>query len=112
MDAFLCVYRRQLLKTLWQIEKCPILKECLQFYFIILKLSLFEILLRFLSICFQNRLHRLCDVVVKRSPLVREVVGSIPGQVLPNTLKVVTMSAVLGSQGYGVSITTEWLMSG
>ena len=51
-------------------------------------------------------------VVVKCPPHLREVAGSIPGWSIPNTLKMVVMAALLGAQGCGVSITTDWLVSG
>ena len=38
---------------------------------------------------------RPAGVVVERQPLVREVVGSIPGRVLFNTFKMVVMAALL-----------------
>ena len=41
---------------------------------------------------------------------VREVVGSIKGRVIPNTLKMVLIASLLGAQGCGVSIATDWLV--
>ena len=38
--------------------------------------------------------------------------SSMPGRVIPNTLKMVVMSALIGDQGCGVSITADWLVSG
>ena len=42
----------------------------------------------------------------------REVPGSIPDQVIPNIIKLVTMVALLGAQDCRVSIATDWLVSG
>ena len=55
---------------------------------------------------------RLGVVVVERPPRVREVAGSIPGRVLPKALRKVIMATLLGAQGCGDSITTDWLVSG
>ena len=52
-------------------------------------------------------LNRHAGVFVERPPRVREVVGSIPGRVIPKTLKMVVMTALLGAQGCGVIITTD-----
>ena len=46
------------------------------------------------------------------SEMVREIAGSIPGRIIPNTLKMVLIAALLDAQGFGVSITTDWLVSG
>ena len=56
--------------------------------------------------------HRLSGVVVERPPQEWEVASSIPGGVIPKTLKMVVVAALLGAQGCGVSITTDWLVSG
>ena len=53
--------------------------------------------------------HRLGGVAVER-PL-REVAGSIPGRVIPNTLNIVVLAVFFGAQGCAVSITTDWLVS-
>ena len=44
--------------------------------------------------------------MVERPPQVREEMGSIPGRVIPKTLKMVVVDALLGAQGCAVSITT------
>ena len=56
--------------------------------------------------------HRLDGVVVERPPRVREVAGLIPDRFIPTTLTMVVMAALLGSQGFRVSMTTAWLVSG
>ena len=50
-----------------------------------------------------------CIASKERPPRVRVVLGSIPGRVISNTLKMVVMAALLGIQGCGVSITTDLL---
>ena len=57
-------------------------------------------------------LNRHGGVVVERPFRLREVVGSILGWVILKTLKMVVMAAFLGTQGCGVSITTDCLVSG
>ena len=47
-------------------------------------------------------IDRIVVVVVERSPRVWKVAGSISGQVIPNTLKMVVMVALLGAQDGGV----------
>ena len=42
--------------------------------------------------------------VVERPPRVREVTGSIPGWVIPKTIKMVVIAALLCAEGSGVSI--------
>ena len=37
--------------------------------------------------------------MVEHLPRVREVAGSIPGRVIPNTLKMVVMAALFGALG-------------
>ena len=51
-------------------------------------------------------------IVVERPLQELEVAGSFPGRVLPKTLKIVVMTALLCDQGCGVTITTDWLVSG
>ena len=55
-------------------------------------------------------------IYVERPSLVLEVVvGSIPSRVIPNTLKMVVTTDLLGAQDCGVTndcITTYWLVSG
>ena len=41
--------------------------------------------------------YRLCGAVVERQPGMREVTGLIPGRVIPNTLNMVVMAALLGA---------------
>ena len=60
---------------------------------------------------FKNR-DRLGGEVVKRLSQVPEVAGSILDRVIPNTFKMVVIAAVLGAQCCGVSIPTDWLVSG
>ena len=57
-----------------------------------------------------NPIHSL-NVVTASSVGGREL---IPGQVILKTLKMVLMAALLGalSEGCGVGITTDWLVSG
>ena len=45
--------------------------------------------------------YRLGGVVVERASRVREVVGFIPGRVIPNTLKIIVMTALLDAQVCG-----------
>ena len=45
--------------------------------------------------------------MVERPPSVREVAGSNPGRVIPNTLKMVVMDVLFDVQGYGVRIMTD-----
>ena len=54
---------------------------------------------------------RLDGVVVERPPRVWEVASSIPGSVKSKTLKMVVTAALLGAQGFEVSITTDRLVS-
>ena len=51
-------------------------------------------------------------VVVESRPRVQEVADLIPGRVIPKTLKIVVMAAILVAWGCGVSITYDWLLSG
>ena len=56
-----------------------------------------------------------CDEPVNShsSPRVREVAGSIPDRVIPNSLKMVVMALPpWRSRVAGFSITTDWLVSG
>ena len=48
-------------------------------------------------------------VVQERPPRVLEVARSIPGRVVPKSLKMVVKAALLGVQDGGFSITTDWL---
>ena len=57
--------------------------------------------------CFLELFNGLGGVVVECPPQVQEVVGSIHGQVISKTFKMVVMAALLGTQGCGVSITTD-----
>ena len=63
------------------------------------------------SFPFLNK-DRLGCVVVERSPRVREIAGLIPDRVKSKTLTNVEMDALLGAQGCGIIITTDWLVSG
>ena len=46
---------------------------------------------------------------VRYSASVREIVGSIPGRVIPNTSKIVVKAALLVAQGCGVRIKSDLL---
>ena len=41
--------------------------------------------------------------MVERPSLVLEITGSIPGRVIPKTLNIVVMAALLGAQGCGLA---------
>ena len=64
-----------------------------------------------INLC-SNVNYSLCVEVAERPPQMREVTGSITGWAIPKTLKLVVMATFLGAQGCGVSITTDWLVSG
>jgi len=49
---------------------------------------------------------RLGSAVLEYSPMVREVLGSIPGVLIQNNLKMVVMASLLGAQDLRVSIMT------
>ena len=56
---------------------------------------------------------RLGGVLVERPARgPRKLMGSIPGRVIPTTLKMVEMVTLLGALGYDVSITTDLLLPG
>ena len=54
-----------------------------------------------------NKTERLSGVVVERPPRVQEAAGSIPGPVIPTTLQMVVMAALLDAQDCELSITTD-----
>ena len=56
---------------------------------------------------FPDVLDRIGGVVIELPPRVREVTDSIPGWVVPNTLKIVVMAAFLGAQSYRFSALTD-----
>ena len=59
----------------------------------------------------QTTRDRFGDVVVESRPLLWEVACSISDRVIPKTLKLIAIIAVLCTQGCEVSITTDWLVS-
>ena len=65
----------------------------------------------FYDLKFYNRVVAMV-VVIESPPLVLEVEGSNPSRVIPKTLKMLMMAALLGAQGCGASIMTDWLVSG
>ena len=46
-------------------------------------------------------------VMVERPAMIRELAGLIPGRVIPKTLNMIVMAALLGAQCCGLSITTD-----
>ena len=50
------------------------------------------------NICFYKEYHRHSGSVVERPLCDREVAGSIPGRVIPKTLKMVLAALSLGAQ--------------
>ena len=51
-------------------------------------------------------------LVVEHPSQVLEVKSLIRGQVIPKAFKMVVMAALFDAQGCGVSVTTDWLVSG
>ena len=56
--------------------------------------------------------YRLGGEVIERPPRVRDVVGSIPCRAIPKTFKMEVMAVLFGAEGCGVSITTDYVLSG
>ena len=63
----------------------------------------------FLDVCMNNRLIGLVGRVIANGP---GDLGSIPGRVIPKTLKMVLDTSLLNTQKYKVCIQGSWTIQG